>query len=322
MHQALLPLAAILILTASPLLAQSVDISGPGGRIQVHEGGTAIQAPGVTIQVPNSVDTGLGDDLNNTVVIDQPVYVPAPARPARASGNSYVNAELPGMDFSGQNLAGAQFTNADLQGASFRNTNLAGADFTNADLTHADFSGANLTDADLTNATLSGAILVGTVMTNVTLTNADMSGVIRQALVAAPIVTATAIRQRLQAPVKPGERAKIDLTVNFDFNSDRLTADGAKQVAEIAAALQDTSMASMPILIEGHTDNIGSDAYNQKLSERRANRVLQTLTGQYYVSQGRLSAQGFGESRPLASNDNDLGRAKNRRVTLVNIGTR
>ena len=314
MHHTIFVAIVGLLVISMPALAQTVDIDVPGTRVQVDgSGGTLVQVPGVTVDIPTGTELEIANEPEIAVV------PPAASRAVPRSG-SYVNADLQGMDFSGQNLAQARFTNANLQGASFRQANLTGADFSNADLSHADLSGANLTGANLTNASLGGAILIGTIMVNATLTNADMTGVIRQAVVAPPpIVNAVTIRQKLQAPVKPGEQAKIDLTVNFDFNSDRLTADGIKQVAEIAAALNDPAMAKNAILIEGHTDSIGSDAYNQKLSERRAERVRQTLINQYSVLASHLKAQGFGESRPVASNDNDLGRAKNRRVTLVNL---
>ena len=68
--------------------------------------------------------------------------------------------------------------------------------------------------------------------------------------------------------------------------------------------------------VDGYTDSVGSDEYNQRLSERRANSVkdyLETLG----VSGSRLTAQGFGKTNPVASNDTAEGRAQNRRVELV-----
>jgi outer membrane protein OmpA-like peptidoglycan-associated protein len=69
------------------------------------------------------------------------------------------------------------------------------------------------------------------------------------------------------------------------------------------------------IVVEGHTDNVGTDANNQSLSERRASSV-----GQYLISKGvngqRVMTAGFGEARPIASNDSDAGRSQNRRVEV------
>jgi outer membrane protein OmpA-like peptidoglycan-associated protein len=66
--------------------------------------------------------------------------------------------------------------------------------------------------------------------------------------------------------------------------------------------------------VEGHTDAIGSDAYNQGLSERRANAVRDVLVEQHGIDVNRVSAVGYGESRPVADNDSESGRAINRRV--------
>ena len=67
-------------------------------------------------------------------------------------------------------------------------------------------------------------------------------------------------------------------------------------------------------MLEGHTDSVGTDAYNQRLSERRANAVREVLVNQYGVEAGRVDAVGYGESRPVADNATDAGRAINRRV--------
>jgi outer membrane protein OmpA-like peptidoglycan-associated protein len=69
--------------------------------------------------------------------------------------------------------------------------------------------------------------------------------------------------------------------------------------------------------IQGHTDNVGSDAYNQPLSEARAHAVVAWLT-QHLVAPARLTARGFGKTRPIATNATDDGRAQNRRVEIAN----
>jgi len=70
-------------------------------------------------------------------------------------------------------------------------------------------------------------------------------------------------------------------------------------------------------VIEGHTDSRGSDAYNQPLSERRANAVRDELVNEYDIDASRVSTVGYGESRPVATNDTDEGRAQNRRIEAV-----
>lgn len=66
--------------------------------------------------------------------------------------------------------------------------------------------------------------------------------------------------------------------------------------------------------VEGHTDSVGTDAYNQKLSERRANAVRDVLVNEYGVQGSRVDSVGYGESRPVADNATESGRAINRRV--------
>jgi OOP family OmpA-OmpF porin len=102
--------------------------------------------------------------------------------------------------------------------------------------------------------------------------------------------------------------------VHFDFDKATLKPE-AKVVLNEAAALLNKHE-RVVVEVAGHTDSIGSEAYNQGLSERRANAVQD-----YLVSKGvrasRLTAKGYGESMPVASNDTDEGRAENRRVELI-----
>lgn len=70
------------------------------------------------------------------------------------------------------------------------------------------------------------------------------------------------------------------------------------------------------LAVQGHTDNTSTPAHNQQLSEARARAVAASLTAQG-VAAGRLQAAGFGQTRPLADNATDAGRARNRRVELV-----
>ena len=101
--------------------------------------------------------------------------------------------------------------------------------------------------------------------------------------------------------------------VNFAFDSAEI--DGASSVVLDAAADQLNECRNVSVTVEGNTDSIGTDAYNQGLSERRAESVRSHLVGRG-VSASRLTAVGYGESRPIASNDTDEGRALNRRVEL------
>ncbi|MDD3762437.1 MAG: OmpA family protein [Nevskiales bacterium] len=101
--------------------------------------------------------------------------------------------------------------------------------------------------------------------------------------------------------------------VKFEFDSDRLTPDAREILNEVANTLQ--AYPQIATDIEGHTDTIGSDAYNQGLSERRANAVKQYLVGRG-VDGGRMTPVGYGEARPIADNMTEEGREENRRVEL------
>jgi len=74
------------------------------------------------------------------------------------------------------------------------------------------------------------------------------------------------------------------------------------------------------ITVDGHTDSRGSDAYNDRLSQRRAEAVKRWLVSKGQVAADRISVRGFGESEPLASNASDSGRRRNRRVVVGVVG--
>ena len=123
------------------------------------------------------------------------------------------------------------------------------------------------------------------------------------------------LRRRRPGPAPaPDNCGRIVLRgVNFAFDSAKIDA-ASEGVLDVAA---DTlkECPNVAVRVEGNTDSVGTDAYNQGLSERRANSVLNHLTGRG-VPASRLTAVGFGESQPIASNDTAEGRALNRRVEL------
>jgi outer membrane protein OmpA-like peptidoglycan-associated protein len=111
------------------------------------------------------------------------------------------------------------------------------------------------------------------------------------------------------------------LRVLFTFNSATLSPEAAGNLNKVAEALKSSDLASYCFRIEGHADNVGSDPYNQSLSDRRAASVVQYLVDRRGVEPARLLAVGYGESRPLDNNATEEGRQKNRRVQIVNLGT-
>lgn len=108
-----------------------------------------------------------------------------------------------------------------------------------------------------------------------------------------------------------GEKLAIVTNVNFDFDSAKIRSDAAEKLDRVAQILADNP--DVNVRIVGHTDSTGPDAYNMKLSERRAVSVRQYLAGKG-VSMARMSVMGKGEAEPLVSNNTRAGRAVNRRV--------
>lgn len=102
--------------------------------------------------------------------------------------------------------------------------------------------------------------------------------------------------------------------VLFDVDEATLKPGGQRAVTELSNFLQEYSERS--VLIEGHTDNTGSDSYNQELSQRRANAVRQALIAQG-IAGTRIRSLGLGEQYPKASNNSNAGRQQNRRVEVI-----
>ncbi len=105
--------------------------------------------------------------------------------------------------------------------------------------------------------------------------------------------------------------------VFFDFNKASLQAESASTLNKAAALL--AKAAAIKVEVQGHTDNVGADDYNMKLSAARA-ATVSTWLAQHGVAAGRLTSRGYGKTEPVADNGSDAGRAKNRRVELRKLG--
>jgi OOP family OmpA-OmpF porin len=101
--------------------------------------------------------------------------------------------------------------------------------------------------------------------------------------------------------------------VNFEFDSAQLTPNAQNVLNGVAERLVNNP--DVRVSIEGHTDSRGSDQYNKDLSQRRAESVA-TYLNQRGVEANRMRAVGYGEERPVATNDTEEGRFQNRRVEL------
>lgn len=123
------------------------------------------------------------------------------------------------------------------------------------------------------------------------------------------------------APVATAPVADIAaIHVTFAFNSAQLSPETVPTLQQLAEALKSGELETSCIQIEGHTDSIGRDSYNLRLSQRRAESVVRYLVQQMGVKADRVSAAGKGEQEPIATNATDAGRQKNRRVQIVNLG--
>jgi outer membrane protein OmpA-like peptidoglycan-associated protein len=116
-------------------------------------------------------------------------------------------------------------------------------------------------------------------------------------------------------------QTSIALNVFFEFNSDRILQNYYGDLDKLGKVLTDPQYSAYRVQIEGYTDSIGSDSYNRRLSERRAESVKHYLIQHFPIRPERLVARGFGKSKPIASNDTAEGRDKNRRVEVVNLGS-
>lgn len=147
--------------------------------------------------------------------------------------------------------------------------------------------------------------------------------VIKDRVIVQLVVVAPARMEKKMAFVDSGEMSealaksgKISLYgIYFDTDKDVLRPDSRPTLEEIAKLMKGES--GLKLRLVGHTDNQGSSDYNLDLSRRRAKSVVHELTAQYGIAASRLDAFGCGLYAPVASNDSEDGRAKNRRVELV-----
>ena len=128
----------------------------------------------------------------------------------------------------------------------------------------------------------------------------------------APVVAAAPEPKPEPAPEPALETVRVELDVKFDFDKDRVKEESYGDIKNLADFMNQYPQTTTTV--EGHTDSVGSDAYNQGLSERRANAVRNVLVNQYGVDGSRVNAVGYGKTRPVADNATDAGRAINRRV--------
>lgn len=139
-----------------------------------------------------------------------------------------------------------------------------------------------------------------------------------QPIVIAPVVPPPVVVPPPAVPNYPTEPAVVPtlrLNIQFDHDKSNIKPQFEPEVDKAARFL--AQYPNSDAIIEGHTDSNGSDDYNQGLSKRRAETVKMALISKYGINPNRLTAVGYGESRPIATNETSDGRYTNRRVMVV-----
>jgi OOP family OmpA-OmpF porin len=152
---------------------------------------------------------------------------------------------------------------------------------------------------------------------------AGEAGVSDFTLVSAERIQTGDIAEALAVPrgtrIRPSAPPTVRLPILFEFDSTELLPESESLLARLGAALASDDLARFHFSVEGHTDSLGSEGYNSTLSERRAEAVKAYLMARGIPEQ-RLATLGHGEVRPVASNQSDEGRQRNRRVEVINRG--
>ena len=142
------------------------------------------------------------------------------------------------------------------------------------------------------------------------------------AAIAAPMPTSPPARTARQTPASTATPAgpSVNLTVDFATDSATLTPQAIKTLDELGKALSSQQLALYHFRIEGHTDTVGSPAYNKTLSQKRADAVAAYLEHTYNIPASRLQPLGLGEQGLLVPTPPQTAEQRNRRVEVVNLG--
>ena len=134
-----------------------------------------------------------------------------------------------------------------------------------------------------------------------------------------PAVVAKPAAPAVVAPVVAATKVTYAADAFFDFNKSVIKPEGKAKLDDLIGKIQGINLEV--IIAVGHTDSVGSDAYNQKLSVRRSEAVKAYLVSKG-IEKNRVYTEGKGEKQPVADNKTAEGRAKNRRVEIEVVGTR
>jgi OOP family OmpA-OmpF porin len=139
----------------------------------------------------------------------------------------------------------------------------------------------------------------------------------------APSGTGRATPSRTAAAASSGSAGaapSVSLSVQFQTGSAQLTAPAMQTLNQLGQALSQPALAPYRFRIEGHTDTVGTAAYNKQLSDERAAAVVEYLATNFKVDRSRLEAVGMGEEGLLVATPDQTNEPRNRRVAVVNLG--
>src|SRR5207302_10807773 len=128
------------------------------------------------------------------------------------------------------------------------------------------------------------------------------------------------ITEREEIATLAKDKPNIDLEITFDYNSAEISQKSLASVQALGRALTNPDLKGAPFVVAGHTDAAGGDAYNQDLSERRADSIKKYLTEKYGITGSNLVTVGYGKTKPKDANA-PMDPA-NRRVQVVNMDTK
>lgn len=146
-------------------------------------------------------------------------------------------------------------------------------------------------------------------------------GAIVPVVAPAPVAVAPPVAAPAVVPVPPPAATKVTYAADafFDFDKSVIKPAGKEKLDDLIGKIKDINLEV--IIAVGHTDSVGSDSYNQKLSVRRSEAVKAYLVSKG-IEKNRVYTEGKGEKQPVADNKTAEGRAKNRRVEIEVVGTR
>jgi outer membrane protein OmpA-like peptidoglycan-associated protein len=129
----------------------------------------------------------------------------------------------------------------------------------------------------------------------------------------------TTIVQHFTTRTRSLTRPKLDLDIQFEFGSDRLTETARQDLDELGRALEHPAMKNRRFELGGHTDDVGSETYNLSLSQKRAQSARSYLLEKYEIAPETLRPAGYGEAQPLMTGTSDEARRRNRRVVIEQL---